>query len=167
MLAYYTHWQSSTTLQAFFLSFKGNVGIFWYMAGICSLEGILYNLQAMGASYTHWHAYYPWRYFIIARKWGLLLLNVRHIITDRHLLNIRHLTRTRNDIIVEWIFSLCRVILVPLNILITLRIITFIFVSVCDIFCLRVPLYLPTMYYKCNIIVKLFCSIFLIVLISL
>ena len=73
---------------------------------------------------------------IIGRQWGPLMITGRHMLTGNNLLNIRQMIQSSSSIVVWWIFFLYRVILVPLNILITLCVTTLIFVSVCDFFVL-------------------------------
>ena len=71
---------------------------------------------------------------ITYRQWGPLLINDRHLLNIRYLMNIRNLLHTRKSLVVEWICFLLRVILFPLNLIITLGVMTLIFFSLYDFF---------------------------------
>ena len=81
------------------LSLSGNDGLLYSLEVIWTLEGI----------------------FIIYKQRGTLNIN------DRHLLNIRFLLHSSKSPVFEWILLLWRVIVSPLNLLISLSATTLIF----------------------------------------
>ena len=104
---------------------------------------------------------------IIYIKWGTIMHTSSYLIIGRHLMNRIHMINIRNSLVVEVILSLQIVVVAPLNILITLGVITMIF-SVCMIFLSSCPFpYTWHVFYYCTIIVKLLCSLFLLVIIFL
>ena len=151
--------------EGIFLSFTGKAGLLWSLSGMFSLAGFfiidrkcgtlllvgrhlllgrnycIIEIQWVPHMITDRHLLLGRHFCIIDRKWVPFLITIRNmitignILTNRHMLNSINLLQSSNYVVVELIFSLCRVILVPLNLIIDFCIITLGFVSVCDFLC--------------------------------
>ena len=95
-----------------------------------------------------------------------ILLSDRHLLNVMHLFNSRYMLKIRNYLVLVYSFVLGGIIIVYLLLLIALHKMSLVLVHLC-IFLSRFPFYFPNFVVYGSILTKLFCSLFIVVLVHL